>query len=192
MKKIVFIHINKCGGTSVKKTISKLENIYIPNNDELINYSLTEEWNQVIKFTIVRNPYDRILSLYGMLKRDNKEYNLDEIINIVTDDTINYKTDNNKLPSGKEYVKRHGLKLTHPHYCIYKNGKILMDYVFKLENIEKDWVKIQNIIKTNENLQHINKSKIKKDYSIFTKKQLLKINEYFKSDFEVFNYKMIK
>lgn len=192
MKKIVFIHINKCGGSSVKRTISKLENIYIPNNDELINYSLTDEWHQSIKFTIIRNPYDRILSLYGMLKRDNKNYTLNEVINIITDDTIDYKTDNNKLPSGKEYVKRHGLRLTHPHYSIYKNGQIIIDYIFKLENIEKDWLKIQNIIKTNVNLQHVNKSNIKKDYSIFTKDQLNKINSYFKDDFEVFNYEIIK
>ena len=57
--KYLFIHINKCGGTSVKKVLDKKPHIYIPNNDTLCELNQTKVWDDYIKFTIVRNPLSK-------------------------------------------------------------------------------------------------------------------------------------
>ena len=42
------------------------------------------------------------------------------------------------LPGGNSYAKRHRLPMSHSHYGIVLNDKIIIDHVFKLENINKD------------------------------------------------------
>ena len=123
-----------------------------------------------------------------MIKSGNKP-TMDKILRIITDDTINYKGN----VKGLSYVKRHGLKMTHPHYCEYGNGNLLIDDFFKLENIETDWLEIQKKIGINQKLPNLNKSNSygEKDFNIFNRNQLDKINEYFYKDFEAFKYDMI-
>ena len=188
--KNLFIHINKCGGTSIKKVLSNKPGVVIPKNDNLIKMSNSDLWSSYNKFTIIRNPYSRILSLHGMLNRQNKKYNLDDVLKIITNDNIAYK---NTPLNGNSYIKRHGLKLTHPHYSIYKNGEIIVDHIFKLENINFDWVEIQKMLPIKDELPILNKSKFysEKDFNLFNKDQIILINEYFKDDFITFNYNMI-
>lgn len=188
MKK-VFIHINKCGGTSVKKVLKYKPQIIIPRNDRLIHLSKKKEWLDYYKFTIVRNPYSRILSLRGMMIKGGNRPTIDKILTIITDDTINYRGN----VKGVSYVKRHGLKMTHPHYCVYGDGNLLIDDFFKLENIDTDWLEIQKKIGVNQKLPNLNKTNSygEKDFNVFNRNQLDKINEYFYKDFEVFKYDMI-
>lgn len=188
--KYLFIHINKCGGTSVKKVLEKHSHLYIPPNDYLSELKKGSTWDKYIKFTIVRNPYSRILSLQGMLNKNKNKYTIKQILDIIMDDKISFK---GVRIGGKEYIKRHGLKLTHPHYSIYDGEKIIVDHVFKLENIKNDWVKIQNLLSIKDKLSHINKSSSfnEKHFKRFSRNQLDRINQYFKEDFEIFKYEMI-
>ena len=88
-----------------------------------------------------------------MIKSGNKP-TMDKILRIITDDTINHRGN----VKGLSYIKRHGLKMTHPHYCVYGNGNLLIDDFFKLENIETDWVEIQKKIGIKQKLPNLNKS----------------------------------
>lgn len=186
--KIIFIHINKCGGTSVKHVL-KNTNVFIPKNDDIINIIDSDFWNESIKFTIVRNPYDRIKSLHGMLIRDNYNITMDELLNIIEDESINYKYINKKFPSGEGYIKRHGLPMSHKHYGIINNGKITMDYIFKLENIKTDWEKIKQLTNVKSEL-------VVKNVSNSSEIELLQnhidiINKYYHEDFMFFGYEKL-
>ena len=187
--KNLFIHINKCGGTSVKRVLANYDHTYIPPNDNLINISKTPKWSKYYKFTIVRNPYTRILSLYGMLIKNNKGKKLDDVLDIITDDNIKYKGG----VKGKSYVKRHGLKMTHPHYSVYGDKGLMVDDFYKLEDIETGWDEIKSKLGINDELPKINVSKSysKSDVKMFNRKQLDIINNYFLKDFEVFKYPML-
>lgn len=213
-KKIIFIHINKCGGTSMKHIARGYGHIKIPNNDDIISLKNKNSWNESIKITFVRNPYTRLLSLYHMLKRDGYQSTLDEIINIITNKNIKYLVSDGGLKPGgtiningftsgggtytyitrsKEYIRRHGLPMTHKHYGVVNDDLSLdIDYVYKLEELQDKWGEIKQITQINKDLVKLNVSKNKNEITVFTKEQLSKINEYYHNDFICFNYEKIE
>ena len=122
----LFIHVNKCGGTSFKQAF-KDSNVFTPPGDDVINLSNKSTWHQYNKFTIVRHPVTRLLSLQGMiLKLYNTHVSIDEIIDLVEDNSIKYNSLSFDL-FRNEYIKRHALPFTHKHYQVYKNGKLNME-----------------------------------------------------------------
>lgn len=185
-QKVMFIHINKCGRTSVKSAINNLKNVYIPANDNIISLIGTPIWKNHFKITIVRNLYDRIKSLYGMLIRQGVNISIDEMLNILIDDDILYKTADGSFPIGHSYIKRHGLPMTHKHYGICDGDKIIVDKVFKLEQIKEDWKEIQKIINSNINLPHKNLSK--SNLIKLSAIQKEKIYNFYTKDFRLLKY----
>lgn len=192
---IAFIHINKCGGTSIKYIEPEKKLIYMAsNNDYLLNLKNYKYWRDIEKVTFVRNPYYRIISLCCMSIRDQYKFTFDEIINIITDDSIKYRTeDGGMVKNTKEYIKRHGLPMTHEHYSVYdKVDKSLnVDHVFKIEEIENNMEQIKNVFGITQNIPHKNKSKRYFDLNAFSKEQISRINDYFHLDFSVFNYEKL-
>jgi len=192
--KIIFIHINKCGGTSMKHIVEEYNHIKIPSNDNIISLKNKKSWNESIKITFVRNPYTRLLSLFHMLKRDGYQSTLDEVIDIITNKNIKYLVSDGGLkPRSEEYIRRHGLPMTHKHYGVINDDLSLdIDYVYKLEELQDKWDEIKQIIQINKDLVKLNVSKNKNKIDVFTKKQLSKINEYYNNDFICFNYEKIE
>lgn len=198
----VFIHINKCGGTSIKSILNKKENVIVCTNNipgSKVNINEIQKWAEyenLFSFTIIRHPFSRFISAYKMIKRDCPElnYTLNKFINIVTDPKISYlktKIDKNFAYyawGGPEvYIKRHTLPLSHSHYGIVdENENIKVKFIGKLENIENDWKIIQQKLEINEKISVLNS----------TKKEEIKLNdeqkkilfEYYKKDFEFFSY----
>lgn len=192
--KIIFIHINKCGGTSMKHIVEEYSHIKIPSNDNIISLKNKKSWNESIKITFVRNPYTRLLSLFHMLKRDGYQSTLDEVIDIITNKNIKYLVSDGGLkPRSEEYIRRHGLPMTHKHYGVINDDLSLdIDYVYKLEELQDKWDEIKQITQINKDLVKLNVSKNKNKIDVFTKKQLSKINEYYNNDFICFNYEKIE
>jgi len=188
---IFFIHINKCGGTSIKKIVNNHNHIIVLNNDDLINFSKTELWKKINKVTIVRNPYDRLLSLYHMLLRDGLKISISDILDIITDENIKYRINQGGLQKGTpQYIKRHGLPMTHKHYSIFNTitNEIEVTKIFKFENIINKFDKFKDYMLIEENLPHLNKSNNKNNKKLFTDNEIERINNYFHLDFINFNY----
>ncbi len=190
-KNIIFIHINKCGGTSIKSVISKYPHIIVPNNDSLIELRQYSIWDESNKVTVVRNPYDRLLSLYFMLKRDKFNYSIEDILDIVFNENIKFKVKDGGLNRGSvEYVKRHGQPITHNHYSIYnpEKNKLRVNKVFKLENLNDEYEDFKKYFRIRDGMPRLNKSKNNSDYTMLNQSQIDKINKYYHLDFEKFSY----
>ena len=156
--KAVFIHIPKTAGTSVKR--------YFKLNSKLGKHGCIWQYNNYKKFTIVRNPYDRIVSWYFFIKK----------LNNLTNTTF------------REYAKTNVLKsaeiLKPQHEWIDDTVKTL-----SFENLEKE---LSDFFNKKIKLKTINKSKHKHYLDYYNQETLDIVYERYKEDFEKFNYKRIK
>lgn len=63
-RKLVFVHIQKTGGKSVRKAIGiPGSTIHLPARNLKTELG-SERWSQYFKFAVVRNPWDRLVSAY--------------------------------------------------------------------------------------------------------------------------------
>ena len=190
MKKILFIHINKCGGTSLKKSLRSCKNVFFLEGlrADSLNHLVYTEFKDFIKFTVVRNPYDRILSCKGMLARSGQEVSINYILDLLEDDKIPYDAKSAFKGARSSYIKRHSLPMSHKHYGIYNEStnKLNIDYFFKLENISRDFSKIEQIVGKKLQQYHLNKSG--KNKKALTATEIQRINYIYELDFKNFGY----
>ena len=77
--KLIFVHIPKTGGTSIKKSLgitNRSLGYHKRAND--IKKEIPDKWKNYFKFSVVRNPYDRVYSIYSYYKMGFKITSFDE------------------------------------------------------------------------------------------------------------------
>lgn len=178
---------------------ASFENTYLDHDKELLD--------TYTSFAITRNPYSRAYSAWNFLRvledveGRYKVKNFAEYLYALRDRNGHYKDDVIKID---EYLHDH--ELTFPQYTfITKDDSILVDKLIRLENFNKDWKEFvteynktsQFKIKGSEDdgyVQVTNSGEYEQpDWTkIYTPELYAIVNEYYKKDFELFNYEMIK
>ena len=222
-----FLHIKKCGGTSLRSSIKNYHQIKrsdthgqfilynkMEYNDAINNYRIKlgpydnkrmlfckkylyteEEFNSMYKFTIVRNPLDRIISAYNYLFTNKQIYlknvrllkmkfNFDFFIN-----SLDYILE--------EKPDRHLYTHIAPFFndITDESGNILVDNVLKIENIDSDFKIIINKLGLKSDLVFAHKNKTSKNKTLLKKRILKNQNlssiflKHYEDDFNYFNYK---
>lgn len=197
---LLFIHIPKTGGTVIEQQIKKQHNQTLwtgPKNNILPspfnNISLQHQFYTTIYkfkdklninfdnikiFCVVRNPYDRIISDLFFLKLIKPNFSAIQVYNVIKNNYINRNDiDNHNQPQYK--------------YITDKNENIISNIkIFRCEQLNKINKQLNEFIGFNINIV---KKNVNKDYSKYLNKQSIKIiNDYYKKDFELFNYPLIK
>jgi len=182
--KAIFIHIPKVAGTSMERALelSRMDNVGGHSTALAIRIQYPKEFNEYYKFSFVRNPYDRISSAYFYLKNikaggdhQNQLVHLSKDINDYIENYLSKETIIHLWPQYKF--------ITGPF------GNILIDSIFRFENLEEDWEKVCGKLKVNLNLPHFRPTK--KKLFEYTPNSINIINKLYKKDFELFGYKMI-
>lgn len=182
-KSFVFIHINKTGGTSIGKAIGLPSKRHLTAK-EIINIIGNHEWRKAYKFTVIRNPWGKVVSHYRY--------------RIKTDQT---SMGERTLPFN-EWVKRtYGRKKDPFYYDITKmfqpqvdwlkdfEGKIRMDKIINFKKLEIEYKEVAKILNLKKELPHLNKTK-KNNYKYFYDKETKDIvAQWFKEDIERFGFK---
>lgn len=201
--KCIFIHITKCAGTSIEtalghfdgyawemyrggqdhRTIKQIKNGFVNKNDRNPNCQLIvnqQQFNDYFKFTFVRNPWDRLYSVYEYVKthkNHKKQFNM-------LPDTTFKEFLKSYIESGRLFFR------SQLSYIQDVDGSIPLDFIGRFENLQEDFDIVRQKLGTNKipHLTHSNKSSnygYKKKYDEET---IELVRDFYKEEIEVFGY----
>jgi len=198
-KNILFIHIPKTGGTKIENEIKKKsrQTLYSDKRNKLLHVpfnkcslqhqfyttlykfrnKLNINFNNIKVFSVVRNPYDRVISdlfWYKLIKNDSDST---KIYNVIKNKYLNRNDlDNHNKPQYKFVTDEMGV--------LIPNIKI-----FKTEQLNQSNDKLSNFLGLKINV--IKKIHVNKNYSRYLNRDTISlINDVYKKDFELFGYEM--
>lgn len=202
-RKFIFIHVYKVAGTSIgnalnkycdysseyKNPIKKLAvasglrpSIYSKDfNGHITATELRERipariFENYFKFAFVRNPWDWQVSLFEYAKQTprHQEYEL-----------------TNSFKNFDEYIKWriNGNFNLQKDFISDKNGKLIVDFIGRIENLQEDFQKLCKTLKINNiTLPHSNSS-LRKDYrGYYSKESKSLVEKTFAEDIKLFGY----
>ncbi len=201
--KHIFIHIPKTGGSSIISRLNMPKKIHsfsgsgmqitfkglLCAEDHIPAFLFKEIrpdiFGRFYKFSFVRNPYDRVISEFLWIFRDEwitQTYSL-------TDQEMKDKFD---VWLFSYYIDRENSRKCTQKWFLYckDKRKLLIDQIYKFEEFESEFDKLTkklNIVP--ENMKILKKAKIEVDRNILlTEKNKQYIYSVFKEDFETFKY----
>jgi hypothetical protein len=185
--KCIYVHIPKCAGLSICKVIFGNKGPGHINIKAYQKIFSKKEFDTYFKFSIVRNPYDRLLSAYeflkngGISKRD---------INWARENILKYKNFDEFV---KKWVTRNNIYSydhfipQHEFICI--DGSIMVDFLGGLERIEEDFNTITDKLNINVALTHTNNGNRCGGFLDYYCRDAMEIvYNVYKSDFDILGY----
>ncbi len=127
-------------------------------------------------FSVVRNPYDRIISDLFWFKLIKKDFTTEKVYNVIKNNYL-YRDnlDNHNKPQYK--------------FIVDENSELIKNIkIFKTETLNESNNDLSKFVGCNINIR---KQGVNKDYSNYLNKDSISlINTFYKKDFELFNYKL--
>ena len=194
--KCIFVEVPKTGSTSIRTIIGEPQKPHLNIQEIKKNFfhetslemnplkyffqkrKLKRQWNRYFKFGFVRNPWDRVVSLYlrkeGLQMSDKMTF--EEFVH-----WIENSSDTSIHPS------KHQNQLD---WFLDEKGNIAVDFIGKFETLNEDWKIISTNLDIKQSLPHNNKNPSKKKhYSAYYTDELKNIiAEKFKVDIAYFGY----
>ena len=185
----IFIHVPKAAGTSISRALygEQLANHYPAE----LYYNISKtEYRKYFVFSVVRNPWDRLVSAYEFIKQGGTKYVKP------LDNSIYKKKQFSEFDTFvKEILDKNNVMsldkvFHHQHFFICdKESNVLVDHVGKLENLNETTEIIESKIGRKLRLDVINKSINRSDYRSYYTTQTYEIVEnIYSKDIELFMY----
>ena len=189
-QKTLFIHIPKCAGISINK---HLYNSLGAGHAPIDNYLLATTpsiYKKTFKFTVVRNPWDRLASSYFFLKNGGFD---------LKDKTF-FDSELSKYNSFSEFVeewvnKENIWKWNHfipqNHFMTPKENRTDCDFICFFENLDDDLDAISNLTNhkiDSKSIPHSNVGPKKEYIKEYSEKAAQKVAEVYKDDIDLFGY----
>lgn len=228
--RFIFIKSAKTAGSSIELMLSKIcgpDDIltplapfddrfdadyyeYKPKNNEGFETHMTASeikkrvgeriWNQYLKITVVRNPWDMVVSRYHWERARLWPYIRKNVINILKDPLarVRYKRLLHRikmifvLSSFSNFIRYFDKTWTNSRFYFDEEGKPVCDVYLRFENLNKGLDDLGRMLGVElGGLPHLKSKtrKEKKHYSLyFNQPQKVRIEKLFKHEIEVFGY----
>ncbi len=200
-RKLVFVHIQKAGGVTVhellRERIHDLRNILARHAFASRGVEELEDWDDYFKFAFVRNPWDRLVSWYSMIRANLSEVQETEqrpwhkLLRYVQDNSATFEefihncTDEVEIKEGIRY----SFAYNQLDYVTDEHGKMLVDFIGRLENFDEDIQRVFRRIGFElETVPRINPSEHRHYSTFYTPETEMIVRERFERDIEYFGY----
>ena len=203
-RRCIFIHIPKCGGTSIENLIwprpedrteanlwmgfiSKYRNKYQTGGlQHLLASQVREEvgldiFNYYYKFAIVRNPWDRIVSQFAYMQT---RPDLMDFIGMQPD--TEFKAYLNLIQA-----KQHVQWMPQTDFILDQDGTLLVDKIGRLESLEEDFIEIFRILgicREQNKIFHFNRSQRESIDHYYDQETIEMVSEMYSSDISFLNH----
>jgi len=191
--KHIFIHNPKVAGSWMEKKSF----IGGSGHQSLYGYRASGvEIDHYFKWMFVRNPYDRLVSSYSYNLRSlgrpnvsmrNHFWMLESFERYIRNlgELFDFSKTNFDL-NQRDFVSAHMIP---QHYFACINGENKMDYIGKMESIDKGWQEVTQKLNVKSPLEHSNQSKRMDSWINYYTPELFEIvNHKYQKDFEMFAY----
>jgi len=197
---LLFIHIPKTGGTVIENVIKYLtpQKLYSGNTNTLLEFpynkkslqhqfyttlykfknKLNINFDNIKIFSVVRNPYDRIISDLFCLNLIKKNFTSEQVYDVIKNNYLDRDDlDNHNQPQYK--------------FIVDENDELIKNIkIFNTETLNESNEELKNFVGLDINIKQ---NGVNKDYSKYLNKDSIAlINTFYKKDFELFNYKLKK
>lgn len=185
-KKVIFIHIPKSAGTSVLSMLGT----HI-SRDHATWYEFrasdVDRFESYYKFSVVRNPYSRLISTFRYLSRGGNQVSDMRWLQMPLARCSTFNDFVDKCLS-EELV--YGSRMFWPQHMFLFNefGDLMVDRVLKFENLSRDWSDLASRIGAPKELKRLNMSGGASSSHDLPSDVKQKIFSLYKRDFELLGY----
>lgn len=175
-----FVHINKCGGSSIEIALglTKSHDTAAIRRDKIG----AEAWDKAFTFATIRNPFDRIVSIYYYRVRTDQGGMADRHLNI--NDWVREAL-GERNPAYFE-----GNQLLWPALrWLSDDDQIIVDHIARLEDIEMEWREICTRLGIDRRLSVFNNNLHPPHGAILNAASRAVIEDVFAEDLETFGYR---
>jgi len=193
--KFIFVHIPKCAGCSLKEHLKENCGNELINSDhhslDAIFRTFGPQVKDYYKFTFVRNPWDRIVSLYSFWLNQTPNsvfYQWDfEQVNFIKNNNLSFNDFVKLIPLNNSVFHEKPHLLSYIGHFIKSPSSL--DFIGRIENFQEDLVKIfgQIGIKMQKD-RWSNKSKHKHYSEYYNNETRDIIAKQYSKDIEYFGY----
>ncbi len=178
----IFVHINKTAGTSIGRAIG------LPLKDHLTAKEIIagigkQNWNSAYKFTVVRNPWDKVVSLYEYRRKKNKTQIASRGITFT--EWVKLTHGQNRDPFYYDNVKSFQAQV---EWLKDDEDTIAIDFVARFETLHADFEQIRDATGITADLPHLNASSRKNYKDYYTDETREIVARWYLEDIEVFAY----
>lgn len=174
--KLCFIHIPRTAGTSVIHWLEQNNIEHVRDVTHPSQTMITEDYEQ--SFAIVRNPWDRCVSMYSHLQ---KRGFLWEALGLTTEED---------LPTWDKFLTDYLRKIY--WFTTYTNQvewiPNSVDILLRYETLNNDFKQVQELVNCHEPLPHVNYSAHSEYKSYYSTEQQKLVSNLFEQDIDMFKY----
>jgi len=169
--KAIFIHIPKTGGMSIRDALYQKVKIIGHHISASAVKSQVDNWDSTFKFSVVRNPWERMVSAFFFGAKKESKWILGRTFDEWVFERL-YAVKNIKTQCD----------------FLMEDGKIIVDFVARFENLQKDFKKICSELGIRKKLAHRNKTRHKHYSYYYSHESEEIIADLFRDDIEFFGY----
>lgn len=187
-----FVHVPKTGGQSIVTEIGRQigqENMHgryghVSGSSVIVDYG-RERWDTLFSFSVVRNPYDRLLSLYNFCMQIHKDPNFTPS-NMPFETWVKYV-----LIDKTQQVMRIYNHIRPMTEWVYSLGELVVGHIGRFEMLQESWEEIAKKLNLEvTKLPHVNASKHEQYVVEYEKSpELIDIvGKFYEEDLKTFGY----